>query len=117
MAQPAVIWPTSQDLAPKPDYMQYDPNVYKKGYVNMATGKTGTIMTAVGAGLRGLGDVFTSIFGGGAVADGSQGAGSGYNVPVQVGVESSTKKWITYAGIAGGALLLVLVLILAFKKK
>lgn len=101
------------DLLPKPDNLQYDPSVYKKNN-GMASEKTGTIMNAIGQGLQGLGTVFTGIFGGGASAPAT---GSGYSVPVQVGVDTGTKKWITYAGIAGGVLLLVLVLIMAFKKK
>lgn len=101
-------------LLPKPDNLQYDPSVYKKNN-GMASEKTGTIMNAIGQGLQGLGTVFTGIFGGGGAS--ASAAGSGYSVPVQVGVDTGTKKWITYAGIAGGVLLLGLVLITAFKKK
>lgn len=113
MVQPAVMG-GQPDLLPKPDNLQYDPSVYKKNNNGMASEKTGTIMNAIGQGLQGLGTVFTGIFGGGSAAPAT---GSVYSVPVQVGVDTGTKKWITYAGIAGGVLLLVLVLIMAFKKK
>lgn len=113
MAQPAVMR-TRPDLLPKPDNLQYDPSVYKKKDNDMAA-NSGVIGTAVGKGLTAIGDIVTGIFGGGDAS--ASAAGSGYSVPVQVGVDTGTKKWITYAGIAGGVLLLVLVLIMAFKKK
>lgn len=76
----------------------------------------GIIGNAVGQGLSAIGNIVTGIFGGGTQTATDTGGGS-RGVPVNVGVDSSTKKWITYAGIAGGALLLIIVLILAFRKK
>lgn len=77
----------------------------------------GIIGNAVGQGLSAVGNIVSGIFGGGTQAPTDTGGGGSRGVPVNVGVEASTKKWITYAGFAGGALLLVIVLILAFKKK
>lgn len=101
-------------LLPKPDNLQYDPSVYKKGS-GMAIDKS-NLGSTIGVGIGYIGDFVSRLFGGGGVTD-TPATGSGYSVPVQVGVDTGTKKWITYAGIAGGVLLLVLVLIMAFKKK
>lgn len=103
---------------PKPDYMEYDPSVYKK---SVLMGEKGTVIgNAVGEGLKGIGNVLTGIFGG---SGGTTATGGSYvstyanGVPVNVGVDSSTKKWLTYGGIAAGAVLLVAVLVMAFKKR
>lgn len=116
MPKPAVI---GNDLGviPKPDSLQFDASVYKKRSV-MTDEKKNIIGNAVGTGVSAIGTIISGIFGGGFGNAAVPAAGSGsYGVPVNVGVDTSTKKWITYAGIAAGAVLLVSVLIMAFKKK
>lgn len=86
----------------------------------MASEKGTVIAGAVGEGLKGIGNIITRIFGGGGdtTATGDSYVNAYANgVPVNVGVDSSTKKWLTYGGIAAGAVLLVAVLVMAFKKR